>query len=81
MGQASKKRRSQGLSKAKTVTEPEARYIIDHSTHSASEWVVIQHMDQWYDVRKMTKKELMALIDDLDRAWNAELTAGVLHPH
>jgi hypothetical protein len=69
------------LSRAKAVSEVEARYIIAHAPESANEWAVIQHMDQWFDVRHMTNKALMDLIDDLDRAWSAELVAGVLNPH
>ena len=67
--------------KAKEITEPEARYLIAHVTVSCNSWVVIQHLDRWYDVRKMTNKELSDLIEDLDRAWSAQLSAGVLSPH
>jgi hypothetical protein len=63
------------------ITEPEARYIISHTTDSTNSWVVVQHFDQWYDVRKMTEREVSDLIDDLDRARSAELAAGLINPH
>jgi len=67
--------------KAKVISEAEARYIVDHATEASSGCVVIQHWDQWFDVRRMTEKEIEHLIDDLDRARSAELAAGVIHPH
>ncbi len=67
--------------KAKVISQIEARYIIDHATESSAGWVVIQHMDRWFDVRGMTEKEIEHLIDDLDRTWSAELAAGVINPH
>lgn len=67
--------------KAKLITEAEARYIIAHATTSSSEWVVIQHMEQWFDMRGLTKKEIAVLLDDLDRKWAAELAAGIDNPH
>jgi hypothetical protein len=69
------------LSKAKAVSAAEGQYIIDHATGSTSKWAVLQHKDQWFDVRGMTQKEISRLIDDLDRAWNEELVAGILLPH
>jgi hypothetical protein len=67
--------------KAKHITEAEARYIIDHATESSSEWAVIQHMDQWLDVRGMTNAEISQLIEDLDRKLAADLAAGIANPH
>lgn len=67
--------------KAKLITEAEARYIISHATTSSSEWVVIQHMDQWFDMRRLTEAEVADFLDDLDRKWAAELAAGVANPH
>lgn len=67
--------------KAKHITEAEARYIIDHATQSSSEWVVVQHMDQWLDIRGMTKAEITELIEDLDRKLAAELASGIANPH
>lgn len=83
-GQASGKRKSAGrnlLLKAKAISEAEAHYIIDHATATTSEWAVLQHNDQWFDVRSLTEKELMNFINELDRGWNEELVAGILHPH
>lgn len=67
--------------KAKLISEAEARYIIAHATKSSSEWVVIQYMDQWFDMRALTEAEVADLLDDLDRKWAAELAAGIANPH
>jgi hypothetical protein len=67
--------------KTKPITEAEARYIIAHATKSSSEWVVVQYMDQWFDMRGLTKAEIADLLDELDRKWAAELAAGVANPH
>ncbi|MBN8911141.1 MAG: hypothetical protein J0H65_03610 [Rhizobiales bacterium] len=67
--------------KAKVITEAEARYIIAHGTASSSEWVVVQYMDQWLDIRGMTKAEITELIEDLDRKLAEDLAAGITNPH
>lgn len=67
--------------KAKLITEAEARYIIAHGTASSSEWVVVQYMDQWFDIRGMTKSEITDHIEDLDRKLAADLAAGIENPH
>ncbi|MGE3798478.1 MAG: hypothetical protein AB7G88_11645 [Thermomicrobiales bacterium] len=67
--------------KAKLITEAEARYIIAHGTAASSDWVVVQHTDQWFDIRGMTKTEITELIEDLDRKLAAELAAGIANPH
>lgn len=67
--------------KAKVITEAEARYIIAHGTASSSEWVVVQYMDQWLDIRGMTKTEITELIEDLDRKLAEDLAAGITNPH
>lgn len=67
--------------KAKLVSEAEARYIIAHATASSSQWVVIQYMEQWFDVRGMTKKEITEHIENLDRKLIADLAAGIARPH
>jgi hypothetical protein len=67
--------------KAKSVTEVEARFIIEHSTASECDWVAIEFFGQWFDVRKLTTNELDAFIDDLQVARNADISAGLLAPH
>lgn len=67
--------------KAKPITEAEARYIISHGTATSSEWVVIQHNDEWFDIRGMTQTEIMDLVEELDRKLAAELAAGIENPH
>lgn len=67
--------------RAKVITEAEARYIIAHGTASSSEWVVVQYMDQWLDIRGMTKTEITELIEDLDRKLAEDLAAGITNPH
>jgi hypothetical protein len=67
--------------KAKSVTEVEARYIVEHSTESLSDWVAIEFFGKWFDVRKLTARELDAFISDLEMARNAAISAGLLAPH
>ncbi|MDQ8698233.1 hypothetical protein [Hyphomicrobium sp. LHD-15] len=67
--------------KAKLISEAEARYIIAHATATSSEWVVVQHMDQWFDMRGMTTTEIADLLDELNRKWAAALAAGIERPH
>lgn len=67
--------------KAAAISEPEANYIITHPTTSLNECVVIEHFGQWFDIRRMTEKEVEDFIADLTRARNADLAAGLLAPH
>jgi hypothetical protein len=67
--------------KAKLITEAEARYIISHTINSSGEWVVIQYMDQWFDLRGLKEAEIADLLHDLDRKRTAELAAGIANPH
>lgn len=70
--------------KVTAITEAEADFIIKApSAPSASlnECLVIEHFGRWFDVRRMTEKELTAFCDDLHRERLAELTAGLLRPH
>jgi hypothetical protein len=67
--------------KATQITQPEARYIMEHKTSSLNECVVIEHFGQWFDVRGMTEQELEDFIADLVRARNADVLAGLIDPH
>ena len=65
----------------KCITEAEARYIIAHAATSANEYVVIQHFDEWFDVRGLTDAEVADTLEDLDRERAAIVASGVNHPH
>jgi hypothetical protein len=67
--------------KAKKVSQAEANFIIETATSSLNDNVVISQHDAWYDVRKMTRKELEEFVSDLLRAEFAGLRAGVVSPH
>ncbi len=67
--------------KAAEISPLEARFIIDHNTTSRSACVVIEHYDQWFDVRCMTEQELASFLDDLRRTRLVEETSGILTPH
>jgi hypothetical protein len=44
--------------KAIKISRPEAHHIINTCTRSLSQLVVINHHQQWYDVRALTNKEI-----------------------
>jgi len=53
--------------KAVAISKLEADFIIANVRTSASDIVVLAHNDDWYDVRGMTRDELLAFSDDLQR--------------
>jgi len=53
--------------KAVAITKLEADFIIANTSASPSDIVVLAHNDDWYDVRGMTRDELLAFSDDLQR--------------
>ena len=65
----------------KLITEAEARYIISHATTSSNEWVVVQHCENWFDIRDMTEAEVTDMLEDLDRERAAKLASGIANPH
>jgi hypothetical protein len=67
--------------KAIDITQVEARFIIDTSTSSKTNLIVIQHRGRWYDVRSLTRKELDDFIEDLMRRDVADVQAGCNTPH
>ncbi|MFA5952956.1 MAG: hypothetical protein WC807_22095 [Hyphomicrobium sp.] len=67
--------------KAAVISEPEARYIIKHQCDSLNACVVIEHFGQWFDIRRMTEKEVEAFVDDLGWQRSAEVAAGLITPH
>lgn len=67
--------------KAALIREPEAQLIIRHRSDSLNTCVVIEHFGQWFDIRRMTEKEVEAFVDDLGRARSAEVVAGLITPH
>lgn len=67
--------------KAIAISKPEADFLIDGPTPSVGECVVVEIFGRWYDVRRMTERELNAFIDDLQRSYIADVTAGFLDPH
>lgn len=54
--------------KAIAITRAEADLLVKRPSRSLNACVVIQHIDDWYDVRKMTEKELDYFVQDLVRA-------------
>ncbi len=64
--------------KAVAITKLEADYIIASGSASLSDIVVLSHNDDWYDVRGMTRAELTAFSEDLERK---ELAAQQAHKY
>ena len=67
--------------KAVKITKPEADYIIGSGSASLSDTVVLQHLENWYDVRRMTATEIDAFVSDLARAEHAAEKADQYPPH
>ena len=53
--------------KAVAITKPEADFIIENGSASLSDIVVLSYNEDWYDVRAMTRAELVAFSEDLER--------------
>jgi len=53
--------------KAVAITRMEADFIIENTRASPSDIVVLEYNGDWYDVRGMTRSELVAFSDDLQR--------------
>ena len=53
--------------KAVAITKSEANHIIASASASQSDIVVLSHNSDWYDVRRMTRAELTAFTEDLER--------------
>ena len=53
--------------KAVAITKLEADFIIANASASPSDIVALAHNDDWYDVRGMTRAELVAFSEDLQR--------------
>ncbi len=67
--------------KAVPITRPEADFIINKPTSSLNECVVVEDDGQWYDVRRMTERELSDFVDALHRARLANDAANPTTPH
>jgi hypothetical protein len=67
--------------KAVPITRPEADFIISRPTTSLNDCVVVEDGGQWYDVRRMTERELTDFVDALHRARLADPAAGSNTPH
>lgn len=67
--------------KAIDITRVEASFIINASTSSKTNLIVIQHREKWYDVRPLTRKELDDFLEDLMRTDVADVQAGCNTPH
>lgn len=67
--------------KATRITRPEADYIINTPTTSLNDCVVVEVDGVWYDVRRMTHREVTAFVDNLERERAVDVTAGVNTPH
>ncbi len=49
------------------ITKLEADFIIANTSASRTDIVVLAHNDDWYDFRGMTRDELLAFSEDLQR--------------
>jgi hypothetical protein len=67
--------------KAARITRPEADFLISTPTPSLNECVVVEDAGVWYDVRRMTEKELADFVECLHRARLADTAAGSGTPH
>jgi hypothetical protein len=67
--------------KAIRITRPEADYIISTSTTSLNESVVVEVDGEWYDIRRMTQREVTAFVENLQRERMADIKAGSTTPH
>jgi hypothetical protein len=67
--------------KAVPITRPEADFIISTPSKSLNECVVVEDDGQWYDVRRMTERELTDFVDTLHRTRLANVSAGANAPH
>jgi hypothetical protein len=67
--------------KAMRISRPEADFIIDAGASSRNDLVVMSHRGEWYDVRRLTEKELDDFIGDLLRTEIGNLRAGCIVPH
>ena len=53
--------------KAVAISKLEADFIIANASALPSDIVVLSYNDDWYDVRGMTRAELVAFSEDLQR--------------
>jgi len=67
--------------KAIAITKPEADFLIDGPTASVGDCIVVEVFGKWYDVRRMNERELNHFVDDLQRSYMDDVTAGFLDPH
>jgi len=67
--------------KAVSITRPEADFLISTPSESLNECVVVEDDGRWYDVRRMTERELTDFVDALHRARLANVEAGSNAPH
>ena len=63
------------------VTRPEADYIRRMSEESLSDTLVICLNAKWYDVRRLTERELQDFVEQLLRQELERMRAGCDTPH
>jgi hypothetical protein len=66
---------------ATEVTRPEADYIRQTSDDSLSNTVIISLSSRWYDVRRLTEKQLHDFVEQLLREELDLIRAGCDTPH
>jgi hypothetical protein len=66
---------------ATEITRPEADHIRLTTDHSVEKIVVISLGTRWYDVRRLTEKELTGFVDQLVRGELELVRAGRDTPH
>ena len=67
--------------KSKKISAADAELLIETSTSSLNDNVVIAHDENWYDVRQMTPRELHDFVADLLRADLIARQSGLVTPH
>jgi hypothetical protein len=67
--------------KVTEITRPEADYIRLTSDEPLSNILVISLGTRWYDVRRLTEKELRGFVDQLIRQELELIRAGCDTPH
>jgi len=63
------------------ITRPEAQHIRLTSGESLSTTVVISFGSRWFDVRRLTERELRKFVEQLLRDEVAGILAGCDAPH
>jgi hypothetical protein len=67
--------------KVTAITSPAACSILDSAWVSLNANPVMNLFDAWFDIRRMTDKEVDSFTRDWMRSMAAEVRAGIVKPH